>query len=319
MARLSRGTPGNNVVLDPIVAVPFLPGGYRIRYQLPQNAWINNSESGLFLCVNSEQNRARFYPNPRCEFEESDLASLYALLNAKHLWGQKVPCWIYPIGGRTCNKQVLPTPIRWFEGRAGDAGALAKSVPRPKYLPPGQGRRLIECAGQLFFTQTNGQIETSEAGRGFDPFTYILSLVDTSPRVNAVPVFNGSGLAAYLKAIDPGPIPRSGTLQTILASVSQHGLGDSNRQRRPLGVVPDWNLLLWNESEAFVLAEDFLGLGLFGFGPRGYVQFRLSANHLPDGVFQVARFHRHASPVWSSPTGRAPVHFGLSWQSKAAL
>jgi hypothetical protein len=183
-------------------------------------------------------------------------------------------------------------PIRHYKGALYPADAPSKSDPAPKFLATGLARRLVMIGTQLYFSKPDGYLETSESGRGFDPFNYVLALYDvTSKGPAAGPATGGQDLCLRLGAVKPSaPVPASGTWGSIAAALP--GAADADFK----------TLLVWNATQAFLVGPHAAQLRVHGFFSTGYVEAPAKTFQVP-GVWEVARPTK--SMVGPKPSGQS--------------
>lgn len=259
---------------------------------------------GVKLCLGSEAAAALYPPNNRT-------ARINAFIQAieKHnLWGSVIPCWAYlandgvPIAKTKSPVVHLPMPIRYYQGSLYSADAPSKSQPAPKILATGQARRLVLLGNQLFFAKADGHLETSESGRGFDPFNYLLSLFDICSTSPAGPATGGQDLCLRLGAVKPpAGIPLAGTWASIAAAL-------------PASVDVDYKaLLVWSPTQAFLVAPHVAQLRVYGFLSKGYVEAPAKTFQI-GGTWEVARITKPA--VGMKQSGQSSgQEYGGPWKN----
>lgn len=194
------------------------------------------------------------------------LMSILSRAKEQNLWGSTLPVTAVAMNGlslvaksNTVSLQLPTQPAYNFGSQLAfpSPGWTADDTPSAVFMEPGQGRRMyvreqpapISSIPFGWYVDANTRLETSAALRGYDRFTFWLSVFDVCPR-DARNVQDGAALAQRLKAAIASGVPTSGTLAAISAAITanpQPGRG-----------------LFWSNERVVVLND-----GANEYGPSG--------------------------------------------------
>lgn len=159
--------------------------------------------------------------------------ALYAAQNS--LWGKSIPCIAVAMGGPLGTQYVarsntenvtLPTAPCTITNPLLNTAWGTSDSPNPLRLAAPGGRRLYfasdpslgaSTVGRMWYVTPDNRLETSAASRGFDRFTFWLSLYAVAIK-NSMNVTSGEALAPLLGAYKSNKLPMAAPLGQIVAA-----------------------------------------------------------------------------------------------------
>ena len=172
------------------------------------------------------------------------LQSLLGHAKSHNLWEQTVQCQVIALGGPAgltyvarSNPQPLRFPVRPLADIAINQypwTVLTGDTPPPFALAFPNGRRLyrrialgggLSALAKLWYVKPDGSLEDAPAARGFDRLTFWQAIFGMSLKETRN-LASVDVMAKLLNAHATPPVPATGTLDAMLASVpNYHGLG----------------------------------------------------------------------------------------------
>ncbi len=159
--------------------------------------------------------------------------ALYAAQNS--LWGKAIPCIAVAMGGALGTQYVarsnaenvtLPTAPCTISNPFLNTAWGSSDSPNPLRLAAPGGRRLYfasdpslgaSTVGRMWYVTPDNRLETSAASRGFDRFTFWLSLYAVAIK-DSVNVTSGETLAPLLGAYKSNKLPMAAPLGQLVAA-----------------------------------------------------------------------------------------------------
>lgn len=212
----------------------------------PRSGWNPPSRDGIALDLGQSASvfAVKSQDEPTTHGFNKLLMSILSRAKDQNLWGSTMPVTAIAMNGsslvaksNTISLQLPTKPASNFGTSLAfpPHGLTADDTPNAVFLEPGQGRRLyvreqptaVSSLSYGWYVDANTRLETSAASRGYDRFTFWLSVFDVCPR-DARNVQDGASLAQRLKAAIATGVPTSGTLAAISAAITanpQQGYG----------------------------------------------------------------------------------------------